>query len=232
MASESQVADGIGTAPRARSDVIDLERTICLATVSTPIRVLEQQIGPHLPSSKLAVLVLDAVDLRVLKQLGVEAHPLDLDAADGDPSAIAPGPGEDVAHTGEQRGRQPPIGNGPVVEAGRSVTQIGTASPPPGISLGLLTSMDGLPSMLHFGEKERMMHLSLWRFFSPDHGHAAGSASRVNFEHALLQHAVLGPPFAQTDDKGLDPMNHRPPPRDQESRPLGGTRHQRLFVSL
>jgi len=112
------------------------------------------------------------------------------------------------------------------------VTQIGAASTPPGISLGLFASMDGLPSMLHFGEKERMMHLSLWRLFSPDHGHAGDSAARVNFEHALLQHAVLGAPVAQTDDKGLDPMNYRSPPREQESRPLGSTRHQRLLVSV
>src|SRR5260370_12015540 len=97
MASESQVADAIGTAPRARSDVIDLERTICLATVSTPILVLEQQVGPHFPSSKLPLLVLDALDLRVLKQLGVEAHPLDLDAPHSDPSPTPPRPRDDVA---------------------------------------------------------------------------------------------------------------------------------------
>jgi hypothetical protein len=115
---------------------------------------------------------------------------------------------------------------------GRSVTQIGTASTPPGIALGLLASMDGLPAMLHFGAKERMMHLSLWRLFRPRQGHAAGPAARVNFEHVLLQHAVLEVPVAQPDDKGLDPMNHRPPAREQEPRPPGGTRHQRLLVSV
>jgi len=212
--------------------VIDLERHSRLATVRTPVLVLEQQVGPHLPSGKLPVLVLATRNLRVLKQLGVEADPLDLDASDGDPAAIAPGPGEDVAYTRAHRGCQPPRGNGPVVEAGRAVTQIGTASAPPGIALGLLAAMDGLPPMLHFGKKERMMHLSLWRLFCPHQGHAAGFAARDNFEHALLQHTVLGAPVAQTDDKGLDPMHHGSPPREQESRPLEGTRHQRLLASV
>src|SRR6266567_3136601 len=106
--------------------------------------------------------------------------------ADGHPSAVSPGPGEDVTHTGAHRGRQPPFGNSPGVEAWRAVTQIGTASTPSGIALGLLASMDELSSMLHFGAKERMMHLSRWRLFCPHQGHAAGSAARVNFEHALL----------------------------------------------
>src|SRR5207244_1066461 len=114
VASQRQVADAIGTAPRARSDVIDLERNLRLAAVRTPVRVLEQQVGPHLPTGKLPVLVLDALDLGVLKQLGVEADLLDLDAADGDQAAIALGPGEDIAYTGEERGRQPPFGNGPI----------------------------------------------------------------------------------------------------------------------
>src|SRR5260370_317080 len=221
MASQRQVADAIGTAPRAGSDVIDLGRHLRLATVRTAIVVFVQQVGPYLPPGKLPVLVLDARDLRVLKQLGVEADLLDVDADDGEPSAIAPGPGEDVAHTGTQRGRQPPFGNGPVVEARRAVTQIGTASAPPGAALGLLAVMDGLPAMLHFGAKERMMHLSLWRRFCPHQSHAAGSAARINFEHALLQHTVLDAPVAQTDDKGLDRTSGVPSSpclRDQELR--------------
>ncbi len=232
VAGKRQIADAMGTAPRVRSDVIDLERNLRLAAVRAPVRVLEQQVGSHLPSSQLPVLVLDARDLRVLKQLGVEADLLDLDAADGGKASIAPGPGEDVAQAGEQRGRQPAIGFGPVGEAGRAVTQIGTASAPPGLALGLLTTMYSLPSMLHFGAKERMMHLSLRRLLCPHHGHAAGFATRVNFEHALLQHALLDAPVAQTDDKGLDPVHHRPPPRQQESRSLGATRHQGLLVSV
>src|SRR6266702_4824357 len=142
VAGKRQIADAMGTAPRVRSDVIDLERNLRLAAVRAPVRVLEQQVGSHLPSSQLPVLVLDARDLRVLKQLGVEADLLDLDAADGGKASIAPGPGEDVAQAGEQRGRQPAIGFGPVGEAGRAVTQIGTASAPPSIALGLLASMN------------------------------------------------------------------------------------------
>jgi hypothetical protein len=65
-----------------------------------------------------------------------------------------------------------------------------------------------------------MMQLSLCSCFCPHQGHAADSAAGVNFEHALLQHALLGALVAQTDDEGLDPMHHLPPPLEQESRPL------------
>src|SRR2546422_10095518 len=57
MTRERQVADAMGTPPRARLDVIDLKSNSGLATVRTAIRVLEQQVGPHLPPGKLPVLV-------------------------------------------------------------------------------------------------------------------------------------------------------------------------------
>src|SRR5205085_6140870 len=84
MTSQRQIADAIGPAPRARLDVIDLERDLRLPAVGTAIRVLVQQVSPHLPAGQPPVLVLDALDLWVLKQLGVEADLLDLDAAEGD----------------------------------------------------------------------------------------------------------------------------------------------------
>src|SRR6266496_4516123 len=42
MTGERQIAEAMGTAPRARVDVIDLKRNIGLATVRAAIRVLEQ----------------------------------------------------------------------------------------------------------------------------------------------------------------------------------------------
>ena len=77
MTSQRQVADAIGSAPRAGSDVINLEGHLRLATVRTPILVFVQQVGAYLPSGKLPVLVLNARDLRVVKELGVEADPLE-----------------------------------------------------------------------------------------------------------------------------------------------------------
>jgi hypothetical protein len=78
MTGQRQVRDPVGAAPAPGLDVINLKRDMGLPTIGASILILAEQVGAHFPSGKLAVLVVYAGDLRVLKQLGVEAHALDL----------------------------------------------------------------------------------------------------------------------------------------------------------
>ena len=78
MTGQRQVRDPVGAAPAPGLHVINLKRDIGLATIGTSVRILDEQVGTYFPSGKLAVLILHSVDFRVLKQLRVEAHTLDL----------------------------------------------------------------------------------------------------------------------------------------------------------
>jgi hypothetical protein len=57
---------------------------------------LFQKIGSHLPAGQFPTLIFDPRDLRVRKQLGIELDALHIDADNGRPALIAPGPGKDI----------------------------------------------------------------------------------------------------------------------------------------
>jgi hypothetical protein len=128
MTGQRQVGDPPGAAPAPRPDVIKLKRHLGLATVGAAVRVLDEQVGTHFPSGKLTVLVLHALDFRVLQQLRVEAHALDLQTANRRPADEPVRPGDDVSDTTQDRGRQPALRELPVVEPGHPVSKIGAAA--------------------------------------------------------------------------------------------------------
>src|SRR5258708_18207133 len=115
VTGQRQIRDAVGPAPAAGSDVVYFKWRLHLPTIGAPVLILEKQIGSRLPPGQFAVLVVHPLDFRVLEQVRVEAHPLDLDAADGRPLSQAIGPGEDVADPGGDRRRLPALRGCPVV---------------------------------------------------------------------------------------------------------------------
>src|SRR5258708_6570252 len=128
VTGQSQIRDAVGASSTAWQDVVELERAVGLPAIGTPIRVLDEQIRPALPSRTRALLILGAADLRVLQELGVEADTLHLDAAHGRPAGQPVRAGDGIAHPGEQRRRQPPSGNPPACEARPSLPQAAVAA--------------------------------------------------------------------------------------------------------
>src|SRR5262245_1174009 len=66
-----------------------------------------QQIFSDLVARQFALLVLDATDLRILQELGIEFDQFKRERVDRTPAAYPRHPGERVADTRLQRGRQP-----------------------------------------------------------------------------------------------------------------------------
>ena len=104
MTSQCQVRDPVGAAPAPGLNVINLKGKIGLPTIGASVLILDEQVGTHFPSGKLTVLILHSVDLRVLKQLRVEAHALDLQTGDRRPAGEPVCPSDDVANTAQDRG--------------------------------------------------------------------------------------------------------------------------------
>ncbi len=57
MAGQTEIADPVRPAPAPGHNVVQFERTVSLAAVGAPIRILEEQIGTGFPSSQGALLV-------------------------------------------------------------------------------------------------------------------------------------------------------------------------------
>ena len=81
-AGEREVADAVGAASRLRNDVLDLERRVFGITVHTVPAPLFEEVLPHLVAGELALLVLNAADLRVLHELRIEPHEFNRDSRD------------------------------------------------------------------------------------------------------------------------------------------------------
>src|SRR6266851_3170184 len=81
VTGQGQIGDAVRASSTAWQDVVELERAASLPAIGTPIRVLDEQVRPALPSRTRALLIFAATDLRVLQELGVEADALHLDAA-------------------------------------------------------------------------------------------------------------------------------------------------------
>ncbi len=188
VTAEHQIRQAVGAPSASRQEMVDLQGAIRLTTIDALIRVLEEQVRSGFPTCQFAPLILHARDFRVLKQLRVEAHLLDLKTCEGCPARESVRPGERVANSGEQAGCQPTSGDTPVVETGCAVAQVATPATSAGLSLPDFVLMNLVPSMCHFRQKERVMNLSL---FHASQGDAGSLAARIDFEGDLLQPTLL-----------------------------------------
>jgi len=232
VTGQRQIRDTVGPATAAGPDMVYFKGRLPLPTIGASVLILEQQIGSHLPPGQFAVLVFHPLDFRVLEQVRVEAHLLDLDAADGRPASEAIGPRDEVFDPGEDRRRQPALRDGPVVKTRCAVSQIGAAPSPPSVGLGLFVLMDLLSTVSHFRKINGVMHLSLWGHFSAGKRHPACPAARIDLEGKRLQERVFHTPIAESDDEGRDPVDDCPAASEQESCSFGCAGHERFFVSV
>ncbi len=154
VTGQAEIADAVGATATPGQDVIHFEGGVRLPAIGALVRVFHQQVGSGFPSGKRPLLIVGPRDLGILQQLGVEAHLLDLDPADGSPLGEPRGPGEGIAHPGEEGGREPASRDPPVGEAGRSVTQVGRPAPSPGVPLPDFVLMHLRASMADFAEKD------------------------------------------------------------------------------
>jgi len=232
MAGQTEIADPVRPAPAPGHNVVQFERTVSLAAVGAPIRILEEQIGTGFPSSQGALLVGNTGNFRMLEQLCIEADSLHVDAAHRYPSATPARPGEHIADAGKQRRRQPALWDAAVSEPGSAMSQIGTSASATGVPLGLFRPLNLVPSVSDLKEEDGMMDFPFFRFLHPSHGDAGRFRARINLERERLERRVFHAPVAQPDNEGFDTMDHRPATPKQEACPFGGAGHQRFFVPV
>ena len=186
VACQHEVGHAIGAAPAAGQLVIELEGHLPLATIRAAVPEFLQHIGPRLPAGQFTPLVLEAADFCVLQQLRIECDAFHLDAPDGRPPAVAARPIEHVADPRGKRGREPPAGTRAVVEAPRSVAQVG-ATAATAMSRALEHGlMHGGSAVAYLCEVQGVMVRALLRCLLPHNGHARGLAARVDLERHRL----------------------------------------------
>src|SRR6266496_1631491 len=91
----------------------------------------EQDIFAHLVARKLTLLILHALDMRVLQGLGIEAHQFLADRVHWAEPHEAAYPGEEVTHPALLRGRQGPFAFAAILEAWLPVPGLALSSVPP-----------------------------------------------------------------------------------------------------
>ena len=141
---------------------------------------------------------------------------------------VSPGPGVlYVVARSLSQGRKAGFASMFGIESGEVMWLAATAT---GLPLGDFVLMHLFAAMLHFRQPDCVMDCPFWCLLHTHQGQSCRLAPRIEFEPALLQRALLHPSVAQPDHEGLDPVHHGPPTRQQESCPLGRTRHERLFL--
>jgi hypothetical protein len=109
--------------------VVKLKRDIgAVAVGAVPLPFFEQ-VGADFPTDQLPSLVVDAGELWILQQLGVEFDPLDLDAAQRGEALIAFAPMDDLLDAAAQGWSQPSRRTPPVEKTRRAIAEVGAPSP-------------------------------------------------------------------------------------------------------
>jgi len=232
MAGQTEIVDPIRPAPASGPDVVQFERTVRLAAVGAPIRILDEQISARFPASKGTLLVVRARNFRMLEQVRVEADLLHFDAAHRCEASTPLRPGVHIADARKQRRRQPALGEATVVETGSAISEIGASAAATGVPLGLFGLVNLVSSVGDLSEEDGMMGFPGFRFLHTSHHDAGRFGARVDLEREGLERRVIHTSVAQPDDERFDSMDHRPATRKQETCPFGCTGHQRLFVSV
>ena len=162
MARQTEIADPVRPAPAPGHNVVQFKRTVRLAAVGAPIRILDEQIGARFPASKGALLVVRTRNLRMLEQVRVEADSLHFDAAYRCEASTPLRPGAHIADAGTQRRRQPALGEAAVGETSSAISEIG-ASAAAGVPLGLFGLLNLVPAVGDLSEEDGMMGFPCWR---------------------------------------------------------------------
>jgi hypothetical protein len=117
-------------------------------------------------------------------------------------------PGDGIANPGEQGRWKPATRNRPVVEAGRSVTQVSASAASAGVSLPDFVRMDLFAPVADLGEKDGMMDGSLLRLLHAGQRDACRLRPGIDFEREWLELSVFHTPVFEANDERLHPMHH------------------------
>jgi hypothetical protein len=98
MATEHEVGDAIRSTTAPGRLMVEFKWFVTTAAIHALMMEFLQQIRSDFPTRQFASLVLDARYLWILHQCHIKLDLLHLDPADGNPSAIATNPGENVAN--------------------------------------------------------------------------------------------------------------------------------------
>ena len=130
-AAHHQVAGPIRSAQALWYDMVEFvalrPRRIAVSALTT---IPVEHVGAKLPAEQIALLIRFPRYFSVLHELGVETCRLYPDVPDGVEGAEPAHPCQRILQTGLNRGRKPALGSSSVVEAGLSVPESWTASPP------------------------------------------------------------------------------------------------------
>src|SRR3989441_3565826 len=230
VTTEHQVTHALAAPTALGPEVIQLEGSVPLSTIGTPIVEFLEQICPDLPSGQGPPLVVEPGDFRVLHQLRIKFDPFHLDPPEwGEPSTPV-APGQYVADAAHQGRRQPAWRPGPVGEPCRTIAQMGTPAAAASTRPREEGCMHLLAPVSDFCQEDGVMHLTLLGHFHAGYGHTARVRAGVKFEDEGLHRTLLDPAIFEADDERHPAMHDRTSLRQEQARALRGTRHQGSFV--
>ncbi len=237
-AGQRQVGGAVAAAQGLGLNVFNLQREILGAAVGALALPFLQQVLAQLVAKQRALLVLDAIDFRVLQRLRVKAHELRADGAHRCPALQALDPGHGRVHAVLKRRRQPARFFVSTIEKSwRAKAQI---APAPTAHLAArrqgLGNLSATVDQLHQVENS---HTVL--DFSGQNVHCLclanerqprGFAARVDFEAKRLKLAGGGLAVNEADDHGHEAVHARPAAIEQQPGALFGARHQGLAIAV
>src|SRR5258708_17613308 len=98
--------------------MVDFERNPADVAVRAAMLPLREQIVTKLDTGQGAVLIVEALDLRVVEQLHIKAHQLIGNRPKGTPACEACHPGQDIVQAAQQRKREPALWAAAIAPAG------------------------------------------------------------------------------------------------------------------
>src|SRR5262245_4787563 len=132
-------------------DVQDLIAGTSRPGINADVVEFDQDVLAQLKALKLALLIFDAFDLRVLHQLHVESNELIREAFQRIDAPEAARPGRDILNPATDRRREPSFGTPSVVETRLAVTSFSMTPPSTERATRVQRSFDARPAMLDLG---------------------------------------------------------------------------------
>ena len=154
LAGERQVADPMGSTPRAAEDVFHFERNVGRPAVGAGPPPFFEQVLAHLITREFALLVLHPFDLRVLHEVHIKLHHLHADCFEGAGTQQAARPGERVGDAAFQGRREPALPSRSILEAGCAVARFASASRLADSPAIIECLFDGISPVLEFGSPD------------------------------------------------------------------------------
>ena len=225
FAGQTQIAGPIAAAIGAGLHVFDLERHAFSVAIGTQTSPLLQQPFTQFIACQRALLILRALNRRVLHDLHVEPDQFHADRRDGAEDTQAFDPRLDVEDAAEQGRSQPALGSASIGKAGLAVSRMACPAVSPDGTSGVQGLADGLTTV---GELRRKKDGALLIFQQSD---AGGLAARIELETQRLHLGLFHARF-EDEREGIAFQDRRFARLEQETSMAGMNRIQRVLVGI